>query len=125
LNLHSAATVKLPASFWTCGANEGDICDVEQIYSWCAEGTRVKRQEISLPWADGNSPGASERCLSLHLNSTNFALDYAECNATKYAVCEVKSRINLMFIQMLKNDILAFVQQPYLSCYLQCKRIII
>jgi hypothetical protein len=87
----SAATLKDSASMWTSGANEGEHCDVEKVYSWCADGTRVKRQELSsLPWADGNSPEANERCLSLNIKDSKFALDYVDCRATKYAVCEVK-----------------------------------
>jgi hypothetical protein len=92
LKLHAAA-VKVPTGFWTCGANEGERCDVDQLYvSWCALGTRVKRQEISLPWADGIPPAANERCLALNIKESKFALDYVECNAEKYAVCEVKAR---------------------------------
>jgi hypothetical protein len=87
----SAAAVKDPASFWTSGANEGEHCDVEQMYSWCAhEGQLEKRQEIALPWADGITPEAKERCLSLNIKESKFVLDYVECNTEKFAVCEVK-----------------------------------
>jgi hypothetical protein len=51
----------------------------------------VKRQEISLPWADANPPEAKERCISLNTKESKFALDYAECKAEKYTVCEVKA----------------------------------
>jgi hypothetical protein len=87
----TAATGKDLASYWTCGANEGEHCDVDQLYSWCAIATRVKRQDISLPWVDGTPPEAKERCLSLNIKESKFALDYAECNAEKYAVCEVET----------------------------------
>jgi hypothetical protein len=88
----SAASVKVPARVWTSGANEGEYCDVEKIYSWCAiNGTRVKREAISLPWADANPPEARERCLSVHTKAPAFPIDDAECNVDKlYAVCEVK-----------------------------------
>jgi len=56
-------------------------CDDEQIYSWCAKGTRVKRQEISLPWVAGIVPEAKQRCLSLNIKDSKFALDYVECKA--------------------------------------------
>jgi hypothetical protein len=87
----SAAAVKVPTSFWTSGANEGEYCDVEQTYSWCAEGTQVKRKEMTLPFVDANPPDAKERCLSLNLKESNFSLDYVECTATKYTICEVKA----------------------------------
>lgn len=35
----------------------------------------MKRQEIALPWMDANVPETNERCLSLKLNLTQFALD--------------------------------------------------
>jgi hypothetical protein len=50
----------------------------------------VKRQEISLPWADADPPDAKQRCLSLNIKDSKFALDYVECKAEIYAVCEVK-----------------------------------
>jgi hypothetical protein len=47
-------------------------------------------QEIALPWVDATPPDAKERCLTLNVKESKFALDYAECKAEKYAVCEVK-----------------------------------
>jgi hypothetical protein len=76
-------------SFWTSGANEGEHCDAEQMYSWCSNGTQVKRADISLPWADANPPSAQERCLALNLKDAKFALDYVQCNDEKHVLCEV------------------------------------
>lgn len=89
-----AVEVKIPTSFWTSGANEGEHCDVEQIYSWCSNRTRMKRQEIMLPWADESKPTVTERCLSVTLNKSTFALDAAECGTENYAICEVYNTQN-------------------------------
>jgi hypothetical protein len=85
-----AAHVRDPISFWTSGAADGEYCGEEQVYSWCSNGTRVKRQEITLPWADANPPELNQSCLSLNLNNSQFALDDVECAAQKHVLCEVK-----------------------------------
>jgi hypothetical protein len=87
----SAAAMKEPASFWTSGANEGEHCDNEQMYSWCAnKGSRVNKQDISLPCADGTPPDAKERCLAINIKESKSALDTVECKAEKFALCEVQ-----------------------------------
>jgi hypothetical protein len=84
------AHVRVPISFWTSGAADGEFCGAEQVYGWCSNGTRVKRQEILLPWADENPPEVNQSCLSLNLNNSQFALDDVECAAKKHVICEVK-----------------------------------
>jgi hypothetical protein len=59
------------------------------VYGWCSNGTRVKRQEISLPWANANPPLQNQSCLSLNLNNSQFALDDVECADQKHVLCEV------------------------------------
>jgi hypothetical protein len=83
------AKVSAPIAFWTSGGADGKHCTVEQLFSWCSTGTVMKRQEITLPWADENATQPNERCLSLKLNDAKFALDNAECSATKNVICEV------------------------------------
>jgi hypothetical protein len=84
-----AAHVRDPISFWTSGAADGEYCGVEQVYGWCSNGTRVKRQEILLPWADANPPELNQSCLLLNLKDSKFALDDVECAAQKHVLCEV------------------------------------
>jgi len=72
VQIYCAAIATNPAGYWTSGANEGDLCDVRHLYiNWCAVGTRVKRQDISMPWADGNPSAEVEqrRCLSLNMTA--------------------------------------------------------
>jgi hypothetical protein len=82
------AKINTPIDFWTTGAADGDNCIVEQLYSWCSNGTIMKRQEITLPWFDANAPAPNERCLSLKLNDAKFTLDDTECSASKHVACE-------------------------------------
>jgi hypothetical protein len=83
------AYVRDPIRFWTSGAADGEYCGVQQMYGWCSDGTRVKRQEILLPWADANPPDLNESCISLNLINSQFALDDVECAAQKHVLCEV------------------------------------
>jgi hypothetical protein len=55
------------------GAADGDNCIVEQLYSWCSNGTIVKRKDITLPWFDANTPKPNDRCLLVKLNDSKFA----------------------------------------------------
>jgi hypothetical protein len=98
-----AAHVHEPISFWTSGASDGENCGVEQAYGWCSHGTRVKRQEISLPWADANPPEMNKSCLSLNLNKSQFALSDVECVAQKHVLCEVNC---ILFLAHHKPGIL-------------------
>lgn len=77
-------------SFWTSGgAAHGELCVEENKCSWCSDGKMMKRQEITLPWADSNPPNANERCLTLDLKDSKYALDNVDCKADKYVICEV------------------------------------
>jgi len=76
--------------FWTSGANEGEFCDSEKVYSWCSNGKRVRRQEISMNWVDGTKePSPAERCLALKTKDADFGLDFVECGSKRSLLCEV------------------------------------
>jgi hypothetical protein len=113
------AHVRAPISFWTSGAADGDFCAAEQVYGWCSNGTRVKRQEIMLPWADANPPEVNQSCLSLILNNSQFALDDVECAAEKHVICEVNIESYLDKFEIVLNQFLAKVQQSSLPSHLQ------
>jgi len=84
------AKVSGPIDFWTSGGVDGKQCTNEQLYSWCSTGTVLKRQEITLPWADENATQPNERCILLKLkNDLKFALDNVECSVSKHVICEV------------------------------------
>jgi len=78
--------------FWTSGANEGEYCDTEKVYSWCSNGKRVRRQEISVNWVDAaKEPTSAERCLSLKTKDADFGLAFAECVSKRSLLCEVRA----------------------------------
>jgi ribosomal protein S12 methylthiotransferase accessory factor YcaO len=78
--------------FWTSGANEGDMCELEQAHTWCALGTRVQRKDVGVPWTDvTKQPSATERCVTLQTkNDGSFGLGNTNCDSTKSVLCEVE-----------------------------------
>jgi hypothetical protein len=84
--------------FWTSGANEGELCELDQAHTWCSLGTRVQRKDVGVAWTDASKqPAATERCVTLQTRSNgSFGLNYSQCNATKSVLCEVyASRVPL------------------------------
>jgi len=105
--LNFAATYNKSFDFWTSGANEGEYCDSEKVYSWCSNGKRFRKQDISLNWVDGTKePSPAERCLALKTKDADFSLDFAECGSKRSLLCEV----HMQFIcwESLKIRILHF-----------------
>jgi hypothetical protein len=94
---------------------------VEQVYGWCSNGTRVKRQEISLPWADANPPELNQSCLSLNLKNSQFTLNDVECAAQKHVLCEVNWSSYLPLPLTLMKKFLAYVQQSSVPSILHGK----
>ena len=81
--------------FWTSGANEGELCELDQAHTWCSLGTRVKRKDVGVVWTDASKqPAATERCVTLQTRTNgSFGLNYSQCNATKSVLCEVYASI--------------------------------
>jgi len=91
LNKNISSALGATFDFWTSGANEGEFCDVEMVYSWCTSGVRVRRQDIAAKWVNlSKQPAPTERCLTFHTKDSDFGLDFSTC-ASKYSlVCEVR-----------------------------------
>jgi len=68
------AKYKKALEFWTSGTNEGEFCDVENIFAWCATEKRVAKTEMALRWeTTAKAPTSLERFISLKLAaSTDF-----------------------------------------------------
>jgi hypothetical protein len=103
--------VRDPVSFWTSGSADGEYCGEEQVYGWCSNGTRVKIQEITLPWADANPPELNQSCLSLNLNNSQFSLKNVECTAQKFVLCEV-NWILLFRVLFYENNLQPMCSSP-------------
>jgi hypothetical protein len=81
------------------GANEGEFCDTEGVYSWCSSGKHVFKTEIQLHFVDKNTTlKPADRCLALKSVDSALGLYHAPCNTSidkKSAICEVKNIILL------------------------------
>jgi len=109
--------------FWTSGANEGEYCDTEKVYSWCSMEKRVRRQEISANWMDATKePTASERCLSLQLKDAKYGLGFSNCGSKHSIICEVGQFIpgKAKLLVLIKMPT-AKMQQCHLSINLQSR----
>jgi len=82
---------KKALEFWTAGANEGEFCDEEKVYSWCPSDKRVRRTEINTTWVNpSREPTSSERCLSLQMKvDAKYGLSFSNCTSKFSAICEV------------------------------------
>jgi len=98
----ATATYRKSFDFWTSGANEGEYCDTEKVYSWCSNGKRVRKQDISVNWVDGTKePTSAERCLTLKTKDADSSLAFTECGSKRSLLCEV--RWQLAASSWLKN----------------------
>jgi hypothetical protein len=77
--------------FWTSGANEGELCELDQAHTWCSSATRVQRSDVGVAWMNASTqPSATERCVTLQTKvDGKFGLKYSQCNITKSVMCEV------------------------------------
>jgi len=101
------AKYKTAFDFWTSGANEGEFCDTESIFSWCSIEKRVRKEEIKINWSlTTNQPTAAQRCLDLKVGKdASVDLALSDCASKLPFVCQV--HILKWFIIRNKSDLLS------------------
>jgi len=74
--------------FWTSGANDGDQCDVEGVYAWCALSEVVPLGLLTAFTKPTKS--SSERCLLLDAagKDNSSALVHSDCTVKMPYICE-------------------------------------
>jgi hypothetical protein len=77
---------------WTSGGAEGDSCDLERQFAWCAVGTLLNESDVRTPAYWTKEPEAkvsTDKCLTLNYAATSVGLLAADCTATKQLLCQV------------------------------------
>jgi hypothetical protein len=88
--------------FWTSGSNEGEYCNLQNVFNWCSQtegnstvfvpeflakvGNKYFRNMLA-------NDSAIDRCLAFKLNATKnetSGFELEECNKTMKYICEPK-----------------------------------
>jgi len=92
-------------SVWTSGSNEGNLCDTERTYAWCATGALISPAEVNRTenWVDvpDAAKAPSQRCLLLTATAAKVGLSHSGCEEKRPFLCEV-NKYNLYKFEVNK-----------------------
>lgn len=105
---NSILAATIATEYWTSGSNEGDFCDVEQLYSWCSLGRTYRGSDMnSSALMRGNS--TNNRCLALDVMMAMMV--YSGCAERKELVCQVRKILKPSILCLAKYILDQVIEQ--------------